>query len=317
MTFKKNLKKITIFSGAAMGAMHLINRVSYHVSTFENRLFTRDAEYYKWKLGNVFYTKQGAGAPILLIHDLNVCSCSYEWHHVKKILSSNHTVYTIDLLGCGNSDKPNLTYTNYLYVQLILDFIKDVIGERTDVVSSGASSGILLMACSVQNDLIGKAVLVNPENLLISTKTPSKFAELYRTVICTPVIGTFLYNIMVNKKTIEKDFRLDYYYDQNKITEKDIMYFYEASQKHHTKGKYLYANINSGFTNTNIIHGLPNITQPIYIFTGKENPENILAANQYQNYLPDTHIVELEKTKRFPHMERPEYFIDNLESLYL
>ena len=173
------------------------------------------------------------------------------------------------------------------------------------------------MACSVQNDLIGKAVLVNPENLLISTKTPSKFAELYRTVICTPVIGTFLYNIMVNKKAIEKDFRLDYYYNQNKITEKDIMYFYEASQKHHTKGKYLYANINSGFTNTNIIHGLRNITQPIYIFTGKENPENILAANQYQNYLPDTHIVELEKTKRFPHMERPEYFIDNLESLYL
>ena len=74
---------------------------------------------------------------------------------------------------------------------------------------------------------------------------------------------------------------------------------------------------NSSFTNTNIIHGLRNITQPIYIFTGKENPENILAANQYQNYLPDTHIVELEKTKRFPHMERPEYFIDNLESLYL
>ena len=46
MNFKKNLKKITIFSGAALGAMHLINRVSYHVSTFENRLFAKDAEYY-------------------------------------------------------------------------------------------------------------------------------------------------------------------------------------------------------------------------------------------------------------------------------
>ena len=162
MNFKKNLKKITIFSGAALGAMHLINRVSYHVSTFENRLFAKDAEYYKWKLGNVFYTRQGEGSPILLIHDLNVCSCSYEWHHVKRILSSNHTVYTIDLLGCGNSDKPNLTYTNYLYVQLILDFIKDVIGEKTDIVSSGASSGILLMDCSAQNVWFDKAVLVSP-----------------------------------------------------------------------------------------------------------------------------------------------------------
>ena len=82
----------------------------------------------------------------------------------KKDFKFQSHIYTIDLLGCGNSDKPNLTYTNYLYVQLILDFIKDVIGEKTDVVSSGASSGILLMACSVQNDWIDKAVLVNPEN---------------------------------------------------------------------------------------------------------------------------------------------------------
>lgn len=317
MNFKKNLKRITIFSGATLGIMHLINRVSYHVSTFENRLFTKDENYYKWKFGNIFYTRQGEGSPILLIHDLNVCSCSYEWHRVKRILSSTHAVYTIDLLGCGNSDKPNLTYTNYLYVQLITDFIKDIIGEKTDVVSSGSSSNILLMACSNEKHSIGKVILVNPENILLSAKTPGKFAELSRFVICTPIIGTFLYNIMVNKKTIEKDFRLDYYYDQNKITEKDIMFFYESSQKQHTNGKYLYANINSGFTNTNIIHGLRNIKQPIYIFTGKENPENILAANQYQNYLPDTHIIELEKTKRFPHMERPGDFADNLESLYL
>ena len=79
----------------------------------------------------------------------------------------------------------------------------------------------------------------------------------------------------------------------------------------------MYANINSCFTNTNIIHGLRKYNTTYLHFTGKENPENILAANQYQNYLPDTHIIELEKTKRFPHMERPEDFTENLESLYL
>ena len=79
----------------------------------------------------------------------------------------------------------------------------------------------------------------------------------------------------------------------------------------------MYANINSCFTNTNIIHGLRNITQPIYIFTGKENQGKYPRGKSISELSPDTHIIELEKTKRFPHMERPEDFTENLESLYL
>lgn len=308
MSSKNNLKKITILSGTVLGVMHLINRFSYHVSTFENRLYSKDAQYYHWKHGNIFYTKQGEGTPILLIHDLNVCNCSYEWSRIKNTLSLDHTVYTIDLLGCGNSDKPNLTYTNYLYVQLLSDFISEIIGEKTDIISSGSSSSIVFMTASIQKQLIGKTILVNPENLIVSSKAPGKFASLTRTFISLPIIGTFYYNMMINKKTIERDFRSDYYYNPNKFTEKDVMNFYEASQKYHTHGKYLYANIKSRFTSANIIHGLCKMEQPIYIITGKENPENILAANQYQNYLPKINIIEIEKTKRFPHMERPTEF---------
>ena len=58
-----------------------------------------------------------------LIHDLKPESSSYEWKRVVKALAKKHTVYTIDLLGCGYSDKPNITYTAYMYTQLLNDFI--------------------------------------------------------------------------------------------------------------------------------------------------------------------------------------------------
>ena len=64
---------------------------------------------------------------------------SMEWDKVIDTLSREHTVYTIDLLGCGKSDKPAITYTCYLYVQLLTDFIRDIIGEKTDIVATGAS----------------------------------------------------------------------------------------------------------------------------------------------------------------------------------
>ena len=73
----------------------------------------------------------------MLVHDLEPASSSYEWHEVRKRLAKNHTVYTIDLLGFGRSEKPNLTYTNYLYVQLLSDFIKSEIGHRTDILATG------------------------------------------------------------------------------------------------------------------------------------------------------------------------------------
>ena len=59
----------------------------------------------------------------------------------------------MDLLGCGRSEKPNLTYTNYLYVQLISDFIQSEIGHRTDVIATGSSSSLIVMACANRSEL--------------------------------------------------------------------------------------------------------------------------------------------------------------------
>ena len=93
-------------------------------------------KYYHWKYGNIYYTKSGKGKPVLLIHDLDPTASSYEWKAVTKKLAENHTVYAIDLLGCGRSEKPNMTYTNYLYVQLMNEFISNVINEKTDVIDA-------------------------------------------------------------------------------------------------------------------------------------------------------------------------------------
>ena len=65
---------------------------------------------------------------MLLLHDLHCASSGREWQYIEDTLAQDHTVYTLDLLGCGRSDKPAITYTNFLYVQLIVTFIKQ--GEK-------------------------------------------------------------------------------------------------------------------------------------------------------------------------------------------
>ena len=41
---------------------------------------------YHWRFGNIHYTKEGSGKPILLIHDLSPASSGYEWKELPDVL---------------------------------------------------------------------------------------------------------------------------------------------------------------------------------------------------------------------------------------
>ena len=316
MNWKKNLKTCTILTGLTVASMHIVNRFVYYMSTIDEILSDKNAEYYDWRFGRICYHKTGSGSPLLLIHDLNVCSSSYEWNQIVDQLSKTNTVYTIDLLGCGRSDKPYLTYTNYLYVQLITDFIKHIIDEKTDIIAMGESGSFVLMACANDHSIIDKVLLINPGDLIELSKIPTKRTKLKQHCINMPVVGTFLYNLRFNKRTIEKDLHLNGYYDFKKIDTNTVKTFFEAAHTDNTAGKYLYSSIKSRFTNANVMYSLNRINNSVFIIVGNANPEYALIANQYQNYMPSIEIQEIDHTKRFPHLEDPETFLEQVEILF-
>lgn len=315
MSIKKKLGIAAVFTGAVVGTMHVVNRIFHYISTADNLLDKDTYEEYDWRFGKISYKKLGSGKPLLLVHDLNVCSSSYEWNKIEKKLAKTNTVYSVDLLGCGCSDRPVLTYTNYLYVQMITDFIKHVIGEKTDIIVSGESSSFILMACSNDDSIINRVVMINPPDIINLAKIPTKRFKLIKYLLYTPVLGTFIYNMKVNRRTISEEFASSYYYNQNEISENDILTFTEASQKDKTRSKFLYASQISRFTNVNVVCCLSKLNNSIFIITGNANPENVLLANQYQNYLPSIEVIGIDKTKKMPHMEKADEFIEQIKIL--
>ena len=165
MKTKNKLLTLLILSAGAATTTALINKCIKINATSKNLLTEAKSLCYKWRFGNIHYTKHGSGKPLLLIHDLTAASSAYEWNQMIQLLKEQYTVYAIDLLGCGRSEKPNLTYTNYLYVQMISDFVKSEIGHRTNVVASGDSSAIAIMACNNNPELFDQIMLINPESL--------------------------------------------------------------------------------------------------------------------------------------------------------
>lgn len=306
---KNKLKYGLLFGSATAFTISIINKLISVSSTLKNNLSPIKGKYYNWRFGKVFYTKQGFGSPLLLIHDLDVCSSSIEWKEVIKKLSVNHTVYTLDLLGCGLSDKPYLTYTNYLYVQLISDFIKNIIGHKTNVIASGSSSSFTIMACHNDSNLFNRIMIINPDDLYESNFAPTKKSISLKILFDTPIIGTFIYNILFSRNNV-KEYLSNHFYSYSSKINSYLDEFYEGSHLQDCQGKYLFASIKGCYTNVNIVHALKEINNSIYIIGGqkKENINTIIENYSYYNHSIEKFMID--HTKKYPHIEKPSVFLD-------
>lgn len=286
MNWKKTLLFISSALGATTIAFHVVNKFVFNASAEECNN-SDSANYYAWKFGNIKYEKSGSGTPLLLIHDLNHYSSSAEWDKVVPQLAKEHTVYTLDLLGCGNSDKPAITYTCYLYVQLLNDFIRDIIGEKTDIIATGASSSFVAAACQNIADMINHVVLVCPENIHTLAKAPTYKSKMAAKMINIPIYGTFIYNITAGNAALSDS----------------------------AACKYLYASILGHYTTVNMRHCLENLSVTISIISGKNAPETALSAQEYCDILPSIEHIEVEGCGFLPQRENVKGFLEQIDIL--
>lgn len=312
---KKKISILLILTTLATISLYVINKLISYFATLENHLTNTRGKYYEWRFGNIYYEKFGSGKPILLIHDMTVHSSSYEWKNIINKLSKTNEVYAIDLLGCGRSDKPIITYTNFLYVQMIEDFIKHIIKKNCDIVATGTSTSFVIMACANDSEMIDQLVLINPLSLKEMAKIPTKRTKTLRFILNIPIIGTTIYNILVRNKTVEKLFKNKYYFNPTKINEIDVKTYYESIYKYKST-KYLFSCIISRYINVNLIHGLSTINKNIFIIVGECNSENRIFAEQYKDLVPSIEIIGIDKTKHLPHMEDADSFLQHIYFIF-
>ena len=137
---------------AVVTTSHIINKFIFESATINNYTGKTVKHTYSWKFGNIAYSTYGNydNPPLLLIHDLKSYSSGYEWDNTVHYLSKKHHLYVVDLLGCGHSDKPQITYTTYMYTQLLNDFITNVIGKKTDIIATGDSAPMVISSVYIK-----------------------------------------------------------------------------------------------------------------------------------------------------------------------
>ncbi len=303
---KSNLFKKVAFLATVTGSLAAVNYFINNENNKNTNVITDkksgvDRDVFEWKYGKISYSKYGTGKPILLIHELQPGASSIEWERICESLGNNNCVYMIDLLGCGLSDKPYITYTNYLYVQLITDFINNIIGESTSIVASGNSSAIAAMTFLNEEKNIDKMIFINPSTSLLDNPNPEEYKKIYEYIVGIPVIGTSVYNYFYNKDNNKKK-------NQDKFVDASDREYYENSSyinAHYdsSKSKYLFASMEKNLTDISIKNAVKSSEDKILILCGESNKDknDIFACYKYHN--PSISTKRIYKSNAYPHIE--------------
>lgn len=313
MSHKKNKHPLLKAAGLALGCMAVYNTCEYKKATSGNVNHREECRIYSGRFGDIYYKHYGSGSPVLLLHSLDPSANMSEWISTALELAKSHSVYVIDLPGCGFSDKSVLDYSIYMYALAVNDFIKNRICRHHDSASgiyaaaASTSAAILICGSLIAPKLYSGLAFVNPqsmENTYCNASTRLEFAKALRAVYNTPVIGSFLYNLQYSRKAImDRLAGMEGLDDAAKNKLADSMY--EAAHTGGHYGRFLLGSIHGNLLNTDTKHMLEKLQIPVLVVTGTEDRQAKKALSAFDLDRENISSITLEGISA-PQLECPD-----------
>jgi pimeloyl-ACP methyl ester carboxylesterase len=126
----------------------------------------------------IAYLHSGSGEPVLLVH--GITTYSFIWRKIIPSLAVDYEVFAIDLLGCGESDKPlNVSYSIKDHAERLREFASTLGIRKLHFVGHDLGGGMGQILAVRFPDLLYDLTMINtvgydywPVQPIISLRTP-------------------------------------------------------------------------------------------------------------------------------------------------
>lgn len=111
--------------------------------------------------GPVAYSDHGgSGRPLVLVHGLG--GSRLNWMEVAGALAENHHVYSIDLVGFGDTPPAGRVASLHNHRLLIDHFLRDVVGEPAVLVGNSMGGLLSMYEAAMEPSRVARLILVDP-----------------------------------------------------------------------------------------------------------------------------------------------------------
>ena len=307
----RNFWKGLIAGGAAGVALAAVNAaVARDVPEPETGALGGEAGTYTWKHGQVFYRHAGRedAPPVLFVHGVGAGARSFMWRRNFLPLARDFRTYAVDLLGFGYSDKPaGAPYSADLYVELISDFLREVVARPAAIVAHTLSAAFAVRVADEHPELINSLVLVSPTGADSLSARPGVTGAAFYGLLHSPVLGTSFYNAVTSERGVRDYARDQLFYERRFATPRLVAHYYAVS--HLPGSQYAATAFLSGYLNTDIRDPFARLRQTVTLAWGKQDTANpIEQAGLLLRLTPRARLEVFDRCRQMPQEEHAERF---------
>ena len=207
-----SLGAFLISLGAAITGWILYSRryIDHSVRTGDLLQAERE-EYQSTHAGKLsyYFDKSGKGLPLLILHSINAAASVHEISPIFYAFRGQRPVYALDLPGFGSSERGVRQYSPELYKNAILDFTKEIIGGKTDIVALSLSCEFSALAANENPELFRSLVMISPTGFQIPRRLREVNKErragiknLVYAILAIPLWSRALFDIIASRPSI-------------------------------------------------------------------------------------------------------------------
>ncbi len=250
-------------------------------------------------------------APLILLHGFG--ASIGHWRHNIDDLSQQHTVYALDMLGFGASEKAVAPYSVSLWVEQVYDFWQTFIRVPVVLVGNSIGSLVCMAAAAAHPDMVAGIVMMSlPDPSLEAEMIPAKLRPAVaatKGLVASLVLKPLFYAI--RRTSVIRKWAAFAYSDPTAITDElvDIL-LHPATDRGSAQafvGIFKAMSIaESGLSAKEI---LPLLQIPILLIWGEDDrmvPPEFAQPKQFAAYNPNLELIELANCGHCPHDECPD-----------
>ncbi|MBD1861822.1 MULTISPECIES: alpha/beta fold hydrolase [Trichocoleus] len=283
-------------------------------------------QFYTWKGYRCAYEVQtppdastGTGTPLLLIHPIGVGLSRHFWQRFgREWYQAEHRnpIYNPDLLGCGNSDMPHVTYTPEDWAEQLQYFLQTVVQKPVIVVVQGALFPVAIALTQLQKEtnLIRGLVLSGPPAWPVMTKASKPWQRRLSWNLFDSPLGAAFYRY-ARRPQFLRSFSTKQLFDRAEAVDQEWVDMLVQGAQDPASRHAVFAFL-AGFWRQNYEQAIASIQQPTLVVVGEtassisrsgkqETPEQRIA--DYLAHLPQGRSLKMTGRNVMPYETTTEF----------
>ncbi|HEX7940160.1 MAG TPA: alpha/beta fold hydrolase [Gemmatimonadaceae bacterium] len=255
-----------------------------------------------WRGHRVAFTRHGQGSPVLLVHGMYPGASSLEWRLTIPALAERHTVFALDLLGVGCSDRPAARYSPGLYQALLADVVARVVRHACTVVASGLSAAQLIALAARDPGRIASVALIAPTGVAHLREPAAVGSAATRRLLGAPLVGNAVYNRLTSPARMRAQLQA-MYFDDRLVTPELVECHVRSAQQ--PGGKPAIRALLDGRLNVDVRAAVRRLRLPTLLLWGDVARQNPVAhAHAFRVLKHDLEWTLVHDAGDLPHDER-------------